>query len=68
MEVSKDEISKLMMVGTKVAGVIQEIKRAWGHSRTRTRQGEEGQGLGRKKDDAVNKVAAEEDTPTIDAP
>ena len=30
VEVSKDELSKLMMVGTELAKQIQEIKRAWG--------------------------------------
>ena len=30
MEVSKDELSKVMMVGTQLAKEIQDIKRAWG--------------------------------------
>ena len=29
VEVSKDELSKLMMVGAELAKEIQEIKRAW---------------------------------------
>ena len=30
VEVSKDELSKLMIVGTELAKEIQEIKKAWG--------------------------------------
>ena len=30
MEVSKDELCKLMMVGTELAKETQEIRRAWG--------------------------------------
>ena len=44
MEVSKDELCKLMMVGTELAKEVQEIKRASGpnldkdRKRTRTRR------------------------------
>ena len=69
MEVSKDELSKLMMVGTEVG--IQEIRRACGPKPDKDKDKDKekkGKGWGRKKGDAVNKVAAEEDTLTIDAP
>ena len=72
VEVSKDELSKLMMVGTEVAKEIQEIRRAWGPKPDKDRdkdkkKDKKGKGWGRKKGDAVNDVAAEEDTPTTDA-
>ena len=75
MEVSHDELSKLMMVGTKPVKEIQEIKRAWGpkpdkdNDRDKEKdKDKKGKGRWRKKGDAVNPVAAEEDTPTTDAP
>ena len=67
VEVSKDELSKLMMVGTEIAKEIQEIKRAWGPKPDKDKH-KKGKGLWRKKGDAVNEVAAEEDTRTTHAP
>ena len=71
VEVSKDDLSNLMMIGTKLAKEIQEIKRAWGPKPDKDKDRDKdkrGKGWWRKKEDAVNKVAAEEDTLTIDAP
>ena len=67
VEVSKDELSKLMMVGTELPKEIQEIKRAWGPKPDKDKD-KKVKGRGRKKEDAVNEVAAEEDTPTTDEP
>ena len=49
MEVTKDELSKLMSVGTELAKEIQEIKKSWSPSRrtrtrTRTRRVRKGEG------------------------
>ena len=71
MEVSKEEVSKLMMVGTELAKEIQEIKRAWGPKPDKDKDKDKdkrGKGWWRKKGDAVNDLAAEEDGPTTDAP
>ena len=71
MGVSKDKLPKLMMVGTKLAKGIEEIKRAWGPKPDKDKdrdKNKKGKGRGRKEGDAVNEVAAEEDTPTTDAP
>ena len=69
MEVSKDEVSKLLMVGTELPKQIQEIKRAWGPKPDRDKgEDKKGKGRGKKEGDAVNRVAAEEDTLTTDAP
>ena len=64
-----------MMVGTELGKEIQEIKRAWGPKPDKDKDKEKdkekdrkGNGRWRKKGDAVNEVAAEEDTPTTDAP
>ena len=71
VEVSKDELSQLMMVGTELAEEIEEIKRACGpkpdKGKARDRHNK-GKGRSRKKGDAVREVAAELDTPTTDAP
>ena len=67
---SKDELSKLMMVGTEPAKEIQEIKRAWGPKLDKEKDKDndrKGKSRWRKKGDAVNEVAAEEYTPTTDA-
>ena len=79
MEVSKDELSKLMPVGTELAKEIQEIKRNWiPRSDDKNKENEEndknndkdkkGKKGGKKK--GVNEVGAEESTPstTTDAP
>ena len=70
VEVTKDELSKLMSVGTELAKEIQEIKRAWvpnsdDKSKEKEKRGKKG---GKKK--GVNEVDAEESTPTpaSDAP
>ena len=67
MEVSKDDLSKLMMVGTKLTKEIQEIKRACGPKPDKDKDKDKdkmGKGRWRKKGGAVSEVAAEEDTPT----
>ena len=70
VEVSKDELSKLMSVGTKLGKEIQEIKRSWvpkwdDKNKDKDKKGRKG---GKKK--SVNEVDAEESTPatTSDAP
>ena len=71
LEVSKDELSKLMMVGTELPKEIQESNRAWGPKLDKNNDKDEdkkGKSRWRKKGGAVNEVAAEEDTPTTDAP
>ena len=69
--VSKDELSKLMIVGTKLAKDIQEIKRAWVPKADKDKnkdKDKKGKSRGKKERDAINGVAAEEDTLTTDAP
>ena len=70
MEVTKDELSKLMSVGTEWAKDIQEIKRSWApksddKNKDKDKKGKKG---GKKK--GVNEVDAEESThtTTTDAP
>ena len=70
VEVTKDELFKLMSVGTELAKEIQEIKRSWvpksdDKNKDRDKKGKEG---GKKK--SVHEVDAEESTPatTRDAP
>ena len=79
VEVTKDELSKLMSVGTELAKEIQEIKRSWfpksdnknkenkGNDKNKDKE-KKGKKRGKKK--GVNKVDAEERTPTTttDAP
>ena len=71
VEVTKDELSKLMSVGTELAKEIQEIKRSWvpksddknkenkEKDKDKDKKGKKG---GKKK--GVNEVDAEESTPT----
>ena len=64
VEVIKDELSKLMSVGTELAKEIQEIKRSWvpkshDNNKDKDKKGKKG---GKKK--GVNEVDAEESTPT----
>ena len=64
VEVTKDELSKLMSVGTELAKEIQDIKRAWvpksdDKNKDKSKKGKKG---GKKK--GVNEVGAEESTPT----
>ena len=79
MEVDKDELSKLMSVGTELAKEIQEIKRNWvPRSDNKNKENNENdknkdknkktRNRGKKK--GVNEVDAEENTPTstTDAP
>ena len=79
VEVEKDELSKLMSVGTELAKEIQEIKRNWvPRSDNKNKENKENdqnkdkekkpRNRGRKK--GVNEVDAEENTPTStpDAP
>ena len=79
VEVDKDELSKLMSVGTELAKEIQEIKRNWvPRSDNKNKENKEndknedkdkkGRKGGKKK--GVNEVDAEESTPTTttDAP
>ena len=79
MEVNKDELSKLMSVGTELGKEIQENKRNWvprsddknkknkenDKNKDKDKKGKKG---GKKK--GVNEVDAEESTPTTttDAP
>ena len=80
VEVSRDELSKLMSVGTELTKEIQEIKRSWlpksddknkenkenDKNKDKDKKGKKG---GKKK--GVNEVDAEESTPTTtttDAP
>ena len=69
VEMSKDELSKLMMVGTELAKEIQEITRGWepkpGKDKDKNKDNK-GKGWWKKKGDAMAEVAAEEDTPTTD--
>ena len=73
VEVDKDELSKLMSVGTELAKEIQEIKRNWvPRSDDKNKENDKdkkGRKRGTKK--GVNEVDAEENTPTTtttDAP
>ena len=80
VEVDKDELSKLMSVGTELAKEIQEIKRNWvPRSDDKNKENKENDKIkdkdkkdkkgGKKK--GVNEVDAEESTPTsttTDAP
>ena len=79
VEVTKDELSKLMTVGTELAKEIQDIKRNWvPKSDDKSKENKEndkkkdkdkkGKKWGKKK--GVNEVDAEESTPTTttDAP
>ena len=79
VEVNKDELSKLMSVGTELAKEIQEIKRNWvPRSDKKNKENKENdqnkdkdkktRNRGKKK--GVNEVDAEENTPTstTDAP
>ena len=75
VEVTRDELSKLMSVGTELAKEIQVIKKSWvprsddknkeNKEKDKDKKGKKG---GRKK--GVNVVDAEESTPTTttDAP
>ena len=63
LEVTKDELSKLMSVGTELAKEIQEIKRSWvpksdDKNKDKDKKGKQG---GKKK--GVNEVDAVESTP-----
>ena len=80
VEVDKDELSKLMSVGTELAKEIQEIKRNWvPRSDNKNKENKENgkkedkdeKGRKRGKKKGVNEVDAEESTPTTtttDAP
>ena len=68
VEVTKDELSKLMSVGTELAKEIQEIKKCWVPKSDDKNKDKKGKKGGKKK--GVNEVDAEESTPTTttDAP
>ena len=79
VEVDKDELSKLMSVGTEFTKEIQEIKRNWvPRSDNKNKENNENdknkdndkKGRRRGKKKGVNQVDAEESTPTTttDAP
>ena len=73
MGVSKDELSKLMMVGTELGKEIQDIKRAWCPKPDKDKDNDKdkdkkGKARSRRKGDAVIKVTMESDIPTTDAP
>ena len=69
MEVDKDELSKLMSVGTELAKEIQEIKRNWVPRSDNQNKDKDKKPRNRRKK-GVNEVDAEENTPTstTDAP
>ena len=70
VEVTKDELSKLMSVGTELAKVIQEIKRSWVPKSDDKNKDKDKKGKKAGKKKSVNEVHAEESTPTTtsDAP
>ena len=70
VEVTNDELSKLMSVGTELAKEIQEIKRAWVPKSDDKKKDKEKKGKKVGQKNGVNKVDAEESTstPTSDAP
>ena len=79
VEIDKDELSKLMLVGTELAKEVQEIKRNWvPRSGDKSKENKENdknedkdkKGRKRGKKKGVNEVDAEESTPTTttDAP
>ena len=70
VEVTKDELSKLMSVGTELAKEIQEIKRSWVPKSDVKNKDKDKKGKNGGKKKGVNKVDAEESTPTTtsDAP
>ena len=70
VEVTKDELSKLMSVGTELAKEIQEIKRAWVPKSDNKNKDKEKKGKKGGKRKGVNEVEPEESIPTAtsDAP
>ena len=75
VEVTKDELSKLMSVGTELAKEIQEIKQSWVlklDDKNKENKGKDKDKKGKKggKKKGVNQIDAEESTPTTttDAP
>ena len=70
VEVTKDELSKLMSVGTELAKEIQEIKRNWASKSDDKNKDKDKKGKKGRKKKGVNEVDAEESTPitTTDAP
>ena len=74
VQVDKDELSKLMSVGTELAEEIQEIKRNWvprsDDKNIENDKDKDKKGRKRGKKKGVNEVDAEESTPTTttDAP
>ena len=70
MEVTKDELSKLMSVGTELAKEIQEIKKSWVPKSDNKNKDKDKKGKKGGKEKSVNEVDAEESTPatTSDAP
>ena len=70
VEVTKDELSKLMSVGTELAKEIQEIKRSWVPKSDDKNKDKDKKGKKGRKKKSVNEVDAEESTPTTtsDAP
>ena len=77
VEVDKDELSKLMSVGTELVKEIQEIKRNWvprqdnkNKEKKKNDKDKDKKPRNRGKKKGVNEVDAEENTPTstTDAP
>ena len=70
VEVTKDELSKLMSLGTELAKEIQEIKRSWVPKSDDKNKDKDKKGKKGGKTKSVNEVDAEESTPTTtsDAP
>ena len=70
VEVTKDELSNLMSVGTALAKEIQEIKRSWVPKSDDKNKDKDKKGKKGEKKKSINKVDAEESTPatTSNAP
>ena len=70
MQVSKDELFKLKMVGSNLAKEIREIKGACAPEQDKNKDKDKdrkGKGRWRKTGDGVHEVTAEENIPTNDA-
>ena len=71
VEVSKDDPSKLMMVGNELAMEIQQVKRAWAPKQDKDNDKDKdnkGKGRWMKKGDGVHEDTAEDIIPNNDTP
>ena len=64
MEITRDELSKLMSARTELAKEFQGIKRAWVHKSDDKKKDKEKKGKKGGKKKGVNEVEAEDSTPT----